>query len=344
MLETEALRWKRNDIPDVITFWEQGSKERKTPWLDGDCYYRQINGKTNKVNKELYEKYNLYVGKNQKLDYKETNYLFRRPTPVGIMNDRDFRERCTEVGNTLQTVYIKSCEDDLRIVHDPEWIKEQIGCKYVDAVTLAESFRRLGINRNTVYKLINGYWDEQSKGWKRGLKNIGTTHGAHYAKVLEDLCIETDAITEAEQLELDRQFFLKNSQDMIESGDWCLQYGTHEVYWNDQMKYIEEMITIVDDPDDLIIVEQQEDEFEGFIGYFGDEEIEIPQSLTATWRLYDGSETLDHDTICEIKEADVGTIGIIIRKMYPQWQGRKLQKAEWGYHKNWWQSGWMTEP
>jgi hypothetical protein len=336
MIEWDDLRWRRNDIPDIVTFWEQGGSERQSEWLDGDCYYATINGETNKEIR--HNRYDLYVGRNQKFESKETDYIFRRPRPVGVMNDRDFRERCTIVGNTLQPVYIRSCEDDLRIVHDPEWIADQLDCELIDAMTYAECFRRFGIDRNTVFKLINGYWDNRTSEWKSGLGKIGTARGSQYAELLEKLAVETSAITDAEELQMIREYYLSVSQDMVATGDWCLQYGTHNPYWNDQMAFIEESVTIVDDPDGLIVIDEVNDDYDGFISPFGDEEVELPQGITATWRLYDGSETLDHHTICRIKVANIENIGIIIRRMFPQ--GRK--RAEWGFHHDHSKSGFMT--
>jgi hypothetical protein len=145
-----------------------------------------------------------------------------------------------------------------------------------------------------------------------------------------------------DESELTRQYYYDVSQKMVESGDWCLQYGTHEVYWNDQMKYIEESVLLADGNDQLQVVDII-DEIEGFVDHFGDEEIEPRLNVTQTWRLYNGSETLDHETICLIKDAGFEEIGNIIKKIYPQRQNGKLVKAEWGYNEKWWLSGWMTE-
>ncbi len=207
MMEQENLRLRRNDIPDVVAFWEQGS-ERNNELLDDSDTYIRIRDRV----------------------------VSRK---VGTMNDRDFRERCTVVGNNLQAVYIKDHIDDLRVVHEPEWMAEQLNCEYIDAVTICESFKRLGIDRRMSFKLINGYWDSREEMWRNGLKNIGADGGGRFARYFESLIGEVDDIDE---FELSRSHFYEVSQGMIDSGDWCLQYGINKPYWGDQMRFIEEML------------------------------------------------------------------------------------------------------
>ena len=313
LIEDEELRHYRNDIPDIITYFEQGLQERTSEWMDGDTLVKIDQRELAKQGRKLLS------------DGKQA---------VGVMNDRDFRERCVVVGNTLQAVQDVTGVEDLRIMHKPEWLQTELDCDFEDAVTIATAFTRLGISRGIAYRIINGYWDNV---WKPGLKNIGRSRGAHYAEYFESLCKDLDNVID--ESELTRQYYYDVSQKMVESGDWCLQYGTHEVYWNDQMRYIEESVLLADGNDQLQVIDINIDEAEGFVDHFGDEELEPTLNVTQTWRLYNGSETLDHDTICLIKNANFEEIGIIIKKMYPQ--GRA--KAEWGYNEKWWLSGWMTE-
>jgi len=317
----EELRWRRNDVPDNKAFWEQASsyqEMRKSPWLDGDQIHIKMD--------------------------KGDILLTDGTRKVGIMDDRDFRERCVIINNRLQVVYDNRSEEDLRIMHKPEWLIDELDIDFEDAVTLCESWKRLGIRRQEVRRLINGYWDDNSKTWKGGLKTASKDRCRFYAEYFENLVNEIDIVDEESLL---REHYYEISQKMIETGDWCLQHGSNEPHPYQQMKFIEESV-LFSDTDDLTIMEfetKDPNEPESFVGYFGDEEIEPKLDVTATWKLYDGSETLDHDTICEIKDAGVEKIGKIVQRMYPKKRHKKIvAPAKWGYVENpWWASGWMTK-
>lgn len=311
MVEWEESFVREDMVPDVKQLIDQGRDHRKTPWLDS--------GRDDVV----VERWGRKV-------------IFSRP--YNTMNDRMFRESCVVYGNRLYPVYEKRSVD-FNSGTKPEWVSEQVGCDMVDAMTMTECWKRMGIDFMTARKMIKGYYDERAQTWRDGLQNLGRSQGRNFAEYFENLVHELSEVSEEGDL---RDHFHDVARRMIGSDDWRLKYHQDAPDAWDMMQFIEEStylemeedMHIIED-DEVILNESGDAEMEYLVSHLGDE-ISLPpagEDGFGVRPLYDGSEDLDYDLGFEIESADADEILKIQRRMFKsfnQWTGR------WSRPKYWW--------
>lgn len=297
--KTEITEWEskfqRNlDIPDNLSYWEMGIEELKNPHLDAS-----------------------EEGDN-----------------IGCMDDRHFREHCVIYGQSLFFIHQKLKADmqpplQLR----PEWIQDKLECEFLDACTLSEAWKQLEYSKWIINKMIFGYFDSAKNEWKDGLRNIGPAKGAEFAEYFENLASEfNDTISEADCINGIRGHYYDISQRMIDSGEWYAQYHVSRPDAMDQMAWIEYMSDIeYDETVEIIdIVEDDFDYIDGYINYFGNEEIITKTSDPfGINRLYHGDEGISQELITEIKEASAVKLKKIQRRFYRDKYFNRRAKYWW---------------
>lgn len=309
-------RTRNRDIPDNLAYYDMGIEQRRNTHLDS---------------------------------HKITTMTAHGPIEqqVNTLNDRHFREQCVIYGNRAHAVYEKASVDlEPPVYLQAEWLMEKLNCQYIDATTVAESLKRLGLDKTMALKAIFGYVTSDGEV-RDGLQNVGESGGREYAQYFEQLCND---VKELDEYELERQFWLDVSNEMITTGDWTLNqydrlldegYDLEALhYYNytpspvEQLAWVDEQVANAD----LSIHDQDEPDDDCYVSVFGDHEIEAAQDAFGVFPLQDDSSGLAHDMIVEIKEASVTQVRELQQKMFPQWRHN-----QWGSRKYPAQFGWMSK-
>jgi len=304
---------KFSDVPDKIAVRRNfGSK------VEVDIFDSTLQRNRDLPDNIGYVAMGLEERKNEHLDYNK-------------FSSRLFSEDCIQYGGRLNVIFQRAKIDmQPALLNRAEWLAKQLNCEMCDALTLAECFKRLGLDRNMGLKAIFGYYDQTNAAWRNGLQKIGVEAGRKYAEYFENLVKELDEGPDLIQ-EL-REHFLSTSFDMIESRDWMLQYHVEEPSAFEQMYWIEEMVR---QEFEALPPKEVDDYEDSYISHIGDAKKEQPSfDLFGAFPLKTDADGLPHEIISEINQASVEKIKKIQQRMFNQ-------NTYWGIRKA--QYGWMTQ-
>jgi len=316
MVEFEDKIQRNLDLPDNLAYIDMGIESPVNTHLD-------VNRNNNEGVKMLWKKH-------------RRGFEYQVPCHGGSMDDRDFRERCVRYGNQMFFIHQKLPSDMQPMLQlRPEWIQGHLECEFEDACTLSEAWRRLGYSKWMINKLVFGKYCDADGTWKMGLRHSGIEKSRDYAEYFEGLVYDLEEIESMED-EL-RGHYYDVSQRMIDSGEWYAQFS-EEVNAALQMSWIESSVR--NEFEEMeIICEEEIDEVDGFIDYFGDEMMTMRTSdAFGINALFDGNDCIDHELICEIKEASAQEIGKIQQRFFSKMTPYGMRKAHY-----WWMTGSQKE-